>query len=242
MKTQLVSLALVALPWVASCTGADSASPTVTKQEVAALAVPEEGAPASEYVAHPTTFRLFGTQGEGATAFATLADTSSWDTSNIRVGETIGRSLQLVSVSDAGIELLDTTTREGRMVRSGEDISVRVIEHEFDRAAVESSEHVFHTHARSLARIEARYGIGTSCETVSFAGQSPCKVGVVAKNSVAARLGLQPGDLLLGADGSPVTPSNLASQLHRLGEQQSQSLQLSMARGGVVIDRMYVAE
>lgn len=242
MKTQLVSLALVALPWVASCTGADGTSPTVTPKEVAALAVPEQGASASEYVAHPTTLRLFGTQGEGSTAFATLADTSSWDTSNVRVGETIGRSLQLVSVSDAGIELYDTTTQERRTVRSGEDFGVRVIEHEFDRAAVESAEHVFHTHARSLARIEARYGTGTSCESVSFAGQTSCKVGVVAKNSLAARLGLQTGDLLLSADGAAVTPSNLASLLHRLSEEQSQSLQLAMARGGVVIDRMYVAQ
>lgn len=242
MKTQLVSLALVALPWVASCTGSDSASPEVTQTEVAALAVPEQGALASEYVAHPTTFRLFGTQGQGATAFATLADTSSWDTSNIRVGETIGRNLQLVAVSDAGIELYDSTTKERRTVRSGEDILVRVIEHEFDQAAVEGAEHVFHTHARSLARIEARYGIGTSCEPVSFAGQTPCKVGVVSPSSLAALLGLKTGDLLLAADGSAVTPSNLHALLHRLSEEQSQSLQLSLARGGVVIDRMYVAE
>ena len=83
MRTQLLSFVVLALPWVASCTGADiSSETTVSEREVSALAVPEPNAKASEYAARPVTLRLFGTQGVGSAAFATLADTFNWDTSN----------------------------------------------------------------------------------------------------------------------------------------------------------------
>ena len=85
MRTQLLSFVVLALPWATSCTGADiSSERTVSEREVSALAVPEPNAKASEYAARPVTLRLFGTQGVGSAAFATLADTSNWDTSNVR--------------------------------------------------------------------------------------------------------------------------------------------------------------
>jgi len=243
MRTQLLSFVVLALPWVTSCTGADiSSETTVSEREVSALAVPEPNAKASEYAARPVTLRLFGTQGVGSAAFATLADTSNWDTSNVRVGETIGRSLKLVAVGESSIELVDSTSSLRRTVRAGEDIAVRVIEHDFDRAAIESGEHLFHVQARSLARVESRYGVGAGCEPVSFGGTTPCKVSYVTKHSLAARLGLQAGDLLVAADGEAVTPENLTAILRRLGESKSQSLQLTVARGGVFLERVYVAE
>jgi hypothetical protein len=243
MRTQLVSVFVLALPWLASCNGADvSAGAVVTEREVAALAVPEPSAPASEYSARAVTLRLFGTQGEGRAAFATLADTATWDTNNVRVGETIGRGLKLVSVSESAIELLDTTTATRRTVRSGEDLAVRVIEHEFDRAALESGEHVFHISARSLARVASRYGVGTTCEPVAFADRTPCQVAAVAKHSLADRLGLQAGDLLMTEDGEAVTPHNLSAILRSITESKSQSLQLTVARGGIFLARVYLAE
>ena len=125
MKTQLLSFVVLALPWLASCNGADLASgATVSEREVSALAVAEPGAKATEYSARSATLRLFGTQGEGAAAFATLADTATWDTSNVRVGETMGRSLKLVAVRESAIEIVDTTTNSRRTVRAGEDLTV----------------------------------------------------------------------------------------------------------------------
>lgn len=243
MKTQLLSFVVLALPWLASCNGADLASgATVSEREVSALAVAEPGAKATEYSARSATLRLFGTQGEGAAAFATLADTATWDTSNVRVGETMGRSLKLVAVRESAIEIVDTTTNSRRTVRAGEDLTVRVIEHEFDRAARETGEHVFHISASSLARVASRYGIGTTCESVELATYTPCKVTAVAKNSLAARVGLQAGDLLISADGVTVTPDNLGTILRGLGESRSQSVQLTLARGGVFFPRVYLVE
>ncbi len=243
MKTQIVSLLFVALPWLAACSGADvSSGSTVTDREVAALAVAEPGAKAAEYVARGAELRLFGTQGEGSDAFATLADKKTWETTNIAVGQVVGRSLKLVAVRENEIDLLDTVSGVRRTVAAGEDISVRIIEHEFDRAAQESASHVFHVSPRSLGRVAARYGIGASCQSAEFAGQSLCRISSVAKHSVADRLDLKVGDLVVSADGQAVTPENLSEVLRSLGSDKSQALQLTIARHGVFLPRVYLAE
>lgn len=243
MKTQIVSLLFVALPWLASCTGADvSSGSTVTDREVAALAVAEPGAKASEYVARSAELRLFGTQGAGSEAFATLADTKTWETTNVAVGQVVGRSLKLVAVRDSAIDLLDTVSGVRRTVAAGEDISVRIIEHEFDRAAQEDASHVFHVRPKSLSRVAARYGVGASCESAEFASASMCRIASVAKHSVADRLDLKVGDLVVSADGQAVTPGNLAEVLRSLGTDKSQALQLTIARGGVFLPRVYLAD
>lgn len=243
MKTQIVSLLFVTLPLLASCTGADvSSGSTVSDREVAALAVAEPGAKASEYQARAAEFRLFGTQGEGSEAFATLADTKTWETSNVTVGQTIGRSLKLVAVRENEIDILDTVTGKPQTVRTGENVSVRIIEHEFDRAAQETASHVFHTDPRGLQRVASRYGVGASCETVAFAGHSPCRITAVAKHSLADRLDLKVGDLVVSSDGQPVTPDSLASVLRSMADTASQARQLTIARHGVFLPRVYLSE
>ena len=174
--------------------------------------------------------------------FATLADTKTWETSNVTVGQTIGRSLKLVAVRENEIDILDTVTGKPQTVRAGENVSVRIIEHEFDRAAQETASHVFHTDPRGLQRVASRYGVGASCETVAFAGHSPCRITAVAKHSLADRLDLKVGDLVVSSDGQPVTPDSLASVLRSMADTASQARQLTIARHGVFLPRVYLSE
>jgi C-terminal processing protease CtpA/Prc len=241
MNKTIVSLLLCSVSSLLACEGGRSTG-EVTSQEVAALALPEPAAAQDDYQARQVTFRLFGTQGEGNEAFATLSELPNFETRDVAVGGTVGRNLRLSGVLDQQIVLEDTTTGQRRTVRSGEDFAVRVIEHAYDQAVKEQASHTYTVRKEALARLSVRYGVGAGCEEVSFAGRTFCRITRVDRSSVAARLDLKVGDLLLDANGQTVTSQNIEQALRSLSESKSEAFPLTLARHGVLLNRLYLSE
>lgn len=214
----------------------------ITQAEARTLAQPEPGAAAAAYQARPVTLRLFGTQGEGDTAFATLADTESWATTNYRVGDTIGRGLKITAIGAGGIEVTDAG--KARTLRTGDDLAARIVEHETDRAALDHGQHRWTVKARVLAQILATRGLGAlETEAVDYGGIPARRLGPVQAGSVLARLGLRRGDLLLALDGAPAG----AGTLPQLGEaltrgEPGRVVMLQIVRGGSMWEAAYAVE
>lgn len=214
----------------------------LTQAEVRTLAQPEPGAAPADYQARPVTLRLFGTQGEGDTAFATVADTESWATTNYRVGDTIGRGLKITAIRAGGIDV--TAAGQARTLRTGEDLPARLLEHESDRAALDHGQHRWTVKARVLAQILARSGLGAlETEAVDYGGIPARRLGPVQAGSVLARLGLRRGDLLLALDGAPAGSGTLP----QLGEaltrgEPGRVVMLQIVRGGSMWEAAYAVE
>lgn len=231
---------------LSACSQADSSAvsaPTtaVTASEARALKNPEPGAAPAQYQARLVTLRLLGTQGEGALASATLTDTATWYTRTYRLGETIGRNLKIAAVRDSELELSDGSAAP-RTVRAGQDVQVRLVEHEFDTAAVEHGEHQWTVKAAAMARLLGRYGVGATATPIEFAGQPGIKLGPVQAGSVLARLGLQAGDLVFECSGRPATAASLEELAAQVAESKSQVITVKMGRGGSLWERAYVIE
>ncbi len=246
MKTTVQMLLGAALFAVAACNGAAGSAPvvaTVTAGEVQALSAPEPGAGPAQYRAKGMTLRLLGTQGEGAEATATLTDTTTWDTHTYRLGETVGRNLKLAAVRDSEIELRDGSAVP-QTVRAGADFQVRVVEHEFDSAAVDQGEHQWTVRAAVMSRLLIRYGLGATATPVEYAGLTGVKLGVVQAGSVLERLGFQKGDLLFALSGQPVTVQSLPALATAATQSPGPSpvFTVKMARGGSFWERAYVVE
>lgn len=231
------------------CADADSAaspSNVPTEREVRALVRPESGAAPSEYHSRAVTLRLFGTQAtsEGEAATATFADIANFATRSYQRGETLGRNLQVVAISEDRVELLDVTSGTRRTVLPGQDVSVRLIEHDFDGAAQDQGQHQWSVKGRILSRLAARHGLGATTTVMAqpFAGFAGLKIETVDARGVLGRLGLQAGDLLLAIDGQTANASLLSAIPSRLGEAKSQVLLLTVARGGNVWEAAYVVE
>ena len=246
MKTHIQVLLGAALCTVSACSQAEVgpaavSANAVTTGEVKSLKNPEPGAAPAQYQAKVVTLRLLGTQGEGAEASATLADTATWYTQTYRVGETLGRNLKLAAVRESELELSDGSVSP-RLVRAGQDVQVRLIEHEFDTAAVERGEHQWTVKAAAMARLLGRYGIGATATPIEFAGRAGIKLGAVQPSSLLARLGMQKGDLLFTLGDKPATPVSLESLAAEVTQARSQVLTVQMARGASLWERAYVIE
>lgn len=249
MKTHihvLLGATLCTLSTLSACSQADGGSAAVsaaavTPSEVKALKSPEPGAAPAQYQAKVVTLRLLGTQGEGGEASATLADTTTWYTRTYRLGETLGRNLKLTAVRDSELELSDNGAPP-RIVRAGQDVQLRLIEHEFDTAAVERGEHQWTVKAAAMARLLSRYGIGATATPIEFAGRAGIKLGAVQPGSLLARLGMQKGDLLFELSGKPATPASLESLAAEATQAKSQVITVQMARGASLWERAYVIE
>ena len=244
MKNTIQILLGAALLTVSACSGAEvssAPSTTVTAGEVKALSAPEPGAAPAQYQAKVVTLRLLGTQGEGAAASATLADTTSWDTRTYRLGETVGRNLKIAAVRESELELSDGSATT-QTVRAGEDLRVRVVEHEFDTAAVDQGQHQWTVKGAVMSRLLVRYGVGAAAAPVEFAGLKGVKLGPVQAASVLARLGFQRGDLIFELGGQPVTPQSLTALATEASQSKSQVITVKMARGGALWERAYVVE
>lgn len=251
MKTTTQILLGAALLTFSACSGAGepnltSASPgPVTASEVRAMTAPEPGAPPAEYRERRVTLRLLGTQGEGALASATLTDTATWHTRTYKLGETVGRNLKLAAIAESAIELTGELTggdAPARKVRVGEDVQLRLIEHEFDTAAVDKGEHQWTVRAAAMARLLTRYGVGATAVPIEFAGLAGVKLGPVQPGSALARLGFQRGDLLFELGGQPVTPASLEALAAETTQSRSQVVTVKLGRGGALFERAYVVE
>lgn len=247
MKTTTQILLGAALLTFSACSGAGepnvtSASPLpVTAGEVRAMAAPEPGAPPAEYQERRVTLRLLGTQGQGALASATLADTATWHTRTYKLGETVGRNLKLAAIEESQIELTGGEVPV-RKVRAGEDVQLRLIEHEFDTAAIDKGEHQWTVRAAAMARLLGRYGVGATATPIEYAGLAGVKLGPVQPGSALGRLGLQQGDLLFEVGGQPATPASLEALAVETTHSRRQVVTVKLGRGGALFERAYVVE
>src|SRR5690349_7644401 len=71
----------------------------ITEEEFDGLVAPVAGSEPADYRAKDRHVRLFGIQGDPA--FATIADTATWQMWNLRVDETLGLGLRTQSVAGA---------------------------------------------------------------------------------------------------------------------------------------------
>lgn len=254
MKTTNQILLGAALLTFSACSGAGeptvtSASPApVTASEVRAMTAPEPGASPAEYRERRVTLRLLGTQGEGELASATLTDTATWHARTYKLGETVGRSLKLAAITESAIELAGGPAGEltgdapARKVRVGEEVQLRLVEHDFDTAAVDKGEHQWTVRAAAMARLLGRYGVGATAAPIEFAGLAGVKLGPVQPGSALARLGFQGGDLLFEVGGQPATPASLEALAAETTQSRSQVVTVKLGRGGALFERAYVVE
>lgn len=190
----------------------------VSESELSSLLAPEPGASAAEYQATSARYRLFGVQRSQTPgkSFATLADTATWETRNLHVGELLGRNLRVRAITPEGLEL------EGaggtRVLPVGKDVHLRIIRHRFDTAAVHEGRHRWKVDGGALARIRERYGLGGQAEPVNVFPEPAIRLSHVQEGGVLWRLSLREGDLLFTLDGQPLTPSTLGALADRLVE------------------------
>jgi hypothetical protein len=236
-------------PALAAPTRSALAAATLTDRDVARLAAPEPGAAAADYRVRAVTLRLFGTQGSGTSASATLADTASWATHTYALGQTIGRSLVLSAVQKDSIDLRDSLTGAVSVVRAGADVSVRLVEHAFDVAAVDRGEHQWSVRAAVLGQILARYGVGATATEVTLHNTRAARLSAVKPGSALARLGFREGDLLVavnrGASGQPMAAPLVelpAALCAAVTQPSSQTVLVTLLRGGARFDIAYAVE
>ena len=108
----------------------------VSESELSGLLAPEPGAAAAAYEARTARYRLFGVQLSPlrSESFATLADTSTWETRNLHLGELLGRNLRVTAITSEGLQL--TGPKGSQLLPVGREVSLRVIRHHFDTAAL----------------------------------------------------------------------------------------------------------
>lgn len=236
------STCLLLVCLAAPAQAASQSAPPISEADVARLAAPEPGAPAAEYRARMATLRLFGTQGAGAAASATLADTSNWITRTYTVGQTIGRGLKLAMVQADAVEILDSVSGARFSLSAGQELRFRLIEHVFDIAAVDHGQHQWTVSSALLARILERYGVGASGQAAVINGVPVIRLSAVRAASALDRLGFQEGDLLVAVNGEPATTASPSAICMAMTRPSSQVVQISLIRRGGRLELAYAID
>jgi hypothetical protein len=242
MKT-LANRLSVAAVLLASCTGTpdeladdpnerDRDVAPVTDDELATIPAPEPDAPASDYRATAPALRLLGVQ-RGDRPFATIMDTSTWQTRNVAPGELIGRNLTLADMGDGWIDLRDGSGAVHRLA-VGKQARLRQVRHKFDEVANYAGKAAWNVSAEILAQVRDRYGVGAAAEIRDdlFEGMSAIRLTEVTRGGVFDRLGFRRGDLLFQVDGQPLRPRDLERVTDRLTSPREQPVTVQMLRGG----------
>lgn len=188
----------------------------VSEEELADLLAPELGDVAAAYEARTARYRLFGVQLSPVRteSFATLADTETWETRNLHVGELLGRNLRVTAITSAGLQL--TGPEGSQLLPVGRDVSLRVIRHRFDMAAVHEGRHRWKVKGSVVSQLRGKYGLGAQAETLTVFPQPAIQLTDVQENGVFARLGLHEGDVLFRMNGAPLSPDQLGALADRL--------------------------
>ncbi|WP_155893519.1 hypothetical protein [Cystobacter fuscus] len=194
----------------------ETPSTGVSESELSGLLAPEPGAAAAAYEARTARYRLFGVQLNPVRteSFATLADTSTWETRNLHVGELLGRNLRVTAITSAGLQL--TGPKGSQLLPVGREVSLRVIRHLFDTAAVHEGRLHWKVKGSVVSQLRGQYGLGAQAETVTVFPRPALRLTHVQENGVFARLGLHEGDLLLRMNGEPLSPDQLGALADRL--------------------------
>lgn len=241
----LLSTLALSAPNAQAAPAVPTEPPRLSERDLSRLAAPEPGAPATEYRVRFVTLRLFGTQGEGESASATLADTASWATRTYRKGEAIGRSLIVREVRKDAAEIRDSLSGAVYLVPTGGEQRLRLVEHGSDFAAVDRGGHQISVHAAALSRILARYGAGATATEVRLHETRTMRLSAVQRSSALHRLGFQEGDLIVRVNGQPVaetpgwSPTALCSLL---AQPSSQVVLVQLFRGGALYELAFAIE
>lgn len=165
----------------------------ISDEEFGALVSPVPGSQPADYRARERTVRLFGVQGEPA--FATVADTATWQTWNLGVSETLGRGLRASVVTDA-LVLEDAAGHSVRLER-GLDVKMRTITHRLDEAATYEGRATWRLDAAAIEEVIALHGGGAEAVLrLDLFPVSATELVVVDAEGVMARLGFRAGDFL----------------------------------------------
>lgn len=184
--------ALAALAF-AGCASPGVTTFGITDEEFGGLVSPVPGAEPGDYRARERTVRLFGVQGDPP--FATVADTATWETWNLRVSDTFGRGLRASAVNET-IVLEDAEGRALTLAR-GADVKTRTITHRLDDAAIYEGRATWHVEAAAMKEVLALHGAGA--ETASRLDLFPVpatELVSVDADGAMARLGFRAGDFL----------------------------------------------
>lgn len=231
---RVISATLAAGLLVAGCNEPRVTPLGISDDEFAGLVSPVPGAGPADYSARERTVRLFGVQGDPA--FATLADTATWETWNLRVGDDLGRGLRTSAVDDL-IVLRDGAGRAVTVSR-GTDVRTRTITHRLDEAAVYEGRATWRVDAAAMKEALALHGAGA--ETASRLDLFPVpatELVSVDPEGVLARLGFRAGDFLFELDGEPATLDAIVQRATASG-----TLAVSMYRGGAPGTRTFRVE
>lgn len=194
----------------------------VSRRDLPHLLSREPGASHEQYRARTVTFRLFGIQAGDEVPFATLADTSTWATRNIRPGDRLARNLQVVEIGD------DAVTIRGagglQKLRVGEDVALRLIHHIVDEAAVYRGKHRFDADLEAMRLVRDRYGLGADTSYASKLDHDGVELANVRSDGLLSKLDLRDGDLISRVNDRPVTEENVSQLLETLTTKGTHSL------------------
>jgi hypothetical protein len=227
--SRLILFALVA----SACAPTPAAGPAaLDRDELAALLRPEPHALASEYRVYATRLRLFGVQpGDGGRApTATLADTATWATRTLAVGELYARNLALTAV-DGTRAILTASDGQTIVLLPGEEAVVREIRHRFDEAAQYQGRHRWIIDSAAMGEVGRRYGAGAQAEPRHLGATATLALTEVSEGGVLARAGFRAGDLILAVDSTPAAQLDVAMLAARLAA-PGPALAVAVLRGG----------
>jgi len=229
MKLHIASLAAVAavaLVAVTGCSVGSGADEGTTSADDAALTnmgvlVREPSSTVRDYQTNATKIRLYGVQ-SGDDAFATIADRTTWKTTSVHVGDSIGRGYRVSAIRPGSIDL--ESVKGTVHLAVGHDFDAKMIQHRFDTAAVDHGKHAWTVDAASMADVRAHYGTGATAEDRSATPPSdtglPPQAAVaftsVNANGVFGRLGFHEGDILMSLDGAQLQAADLDKVAERL--------------------------
>ena len=207
MKTRIGVIVIAAL-LAAGCENGgelEAADRSITPAEMEALVDPVPGAAIEDYRARERTLRVLGVQGDPP--FATVADTTTWQTWNLHAGETIGRGLRVREVS--GALLLEDGAGSTVSVPRDAAVPVRAITHRLDEAAVYEGRATWRIEPDALREIAELHGAGAVAEPRPDLFPVPAvELVQVDEPGVLGHLGFRAGDFVLELDGAPI-PSDV---------------------------------
>lgn len=201
MRTKII-LSAALLVATAGC-----GSPTVTDTgisdaELDSLVDPVAGATAADYRARERTLRVFGVQ--GSPAFATVTDTRTWQTWNLRDGETLGRGLR-AKLTGATLELADADGNAISLARGAADVDARTIAHRLDEAAVYEGRSRWRVDAASMKEIDVAKGAGAEAvQRLDLFPVPAVELVAVDPAGTLGHLGFRAGDFLFEMNGEPL--------------------------------------
>jgi hypothetical protein len=171
---------------------------------------PEPLATPAEYTVETPVVRVLGIEkgDRPSRSYAVIADTATWNTQNLKVGDPFGRGLRVSALGPDRVEL--SGPDENVVLKPGEDARVKRIVHAFDHAATYAGRHRWSVDAALVRGVRARRGVGAVLERVKFgnamagapegAPATVVKIVHVERGALVDRLGFREGDIVFAVD------------------------------------------